>query len=188
MDNRSNILDCALNLFARRGYDAVGVQELVEAAGITKPTLYHYFGSKSGLLDALLAEQFSQMYKVVEPAAKYSGDLPLTLKRIILAYFQFACDHAVFYRLQLALWFAPPDSQAFQAVTRVNQRQQQFLEALFEQAALDHGNMRGRQRAYAATFLGMINTYIGLYLNGYLELDGELAHRAVHQYMHGIFS
>jgi AcrR family transcriptional regulator len=188
MDNRSNILDCALKFFARRGYDAVGVQELVEAAGITKPTLYHYFGSKRGLLDALLAEQFSQMYQVIEPAVKYSGDLPLTLERITLAYFKFACDHAIFYRLQLALWFAPPDSQAFQAVTSVNQRQQRFLEALFERAALDHGNMRGRHRAYAATFLGMINTYIGLFLNGYIELDGELAYRAVHQYMHGIFS
>jgi AcrR family transcriptional regulator len=188
MDNRSNILECALRLFARRGYDAVGVQELVEAAGITKPTLYHYFGSKRGLLDVLLAEQFNHMYQVIEPAVKYSGDLPLTLEQITMAYFQLACDHPVFYRLQLAMWFAPPDSEAFQAVINRNQRQQQILEALFERAAFDHGNMRGRQRAYASTFLGMINTYISLYLNGYVKLDSELAYQAVHQYMHGIFS
>ena len=29
-----------------KGYDAVGVQEIVDTAGITKPTLYYYFGSK----------------------------------------------------------------------------------------------------------------------------------------------
>ncbi len=32
------------------GYDAMGIQRIVEAARITKPTLYHYFGSKQGLL------------------------------------------------------------------------------------------------------------------------------------------
>ena len=52
----------------------------------------------------------------------------------------------------------------------------------------DHGNLRGRQRAYAATFLGMLNTYIGLYLNGYAVLDDELVYHAVHQFMHGIFA
>ena len=51
MENRDHILDCALRLFAARGYDAVGVQEIVELAGLTKPTLYHYFGSKRGLLE-----------------------------------------------------------------------------------------------------------------------------------------
>ena len=32
MDNRSNILECAMALFAARGYDAVGIQEIVDAA------------------------------------------------------------------------------------------------------------------------------------------------------------
>ena len=53
MDNRSAILSNALRLFAARGYDAVGIQEIVDEAGITKPTLYHYFGSKQGLLESL---------------------------------------------------------------------------------------------------------------------------------------
>ncbi len=39
MDTRERILSCAEELFCMRGYDAVGVQEIVERAGITKPTL-----------------------------------------------------------------------------------------------------------------------------------------------------
>ena len=54
MDNRENILQCALALFYMKGYDAVGVQEIVDTAGITKPTLYYYFGSKRGLLENVL--------------------------------------------------------------------------------------------------------------------------------------
>ena len=53
MDNRAAILAAALDLFCARGFDAVGVQEVAEVAGIIKPTLYYYYGSKLGLLKAL---------------------------------------------------------------------------------------------------------------------------------------
>jgi len=188
MDNRSNILGHALHLFASRGYDAVGVQEIVDAAGITKPTLYHYFGSKLGLLNTLLEEHFTVLHQAVERAADYNHDLPLTLNRTTAAYFQYARENRLFYRLQLSSWFAPPDGEAFKATTRYHERQHRLLEGLFIQAANDHGNMKGRHRAYAATFLGTINTYIGLWLNGYVELDDTLVYKAVHQYMHGIYS
>ena len=36
-----------------RGYDATPVRAIVEAAGVTKPTLYYHFGSKEGLAQAL---------------------------------------------------------------------------------------------------------------------------------------
>ena len=188
MDNRANILACALQLFAGRGYDAVGVQEIVAAAGITKPTLYHYFGSKRGLLDALLRQHLQPLYRAVTEAAAYHGDLPLALNRVTAVYFRYAGEHPVVYRMQLSTRFAPPDSEAFQAVSAWNEQQQQLLEALFLQAVEQHGNMRKRHRAYAATFLSMIHTYIGLALNGYARLDDELVYGAVHQFMHGIFS
>jgi AcrR family transcriptional regulator len=188
MDNRSAILASALNLFAARGYDAVGVQEIVEAAGITKPTLYYYFGSKRGLLDTLLESEFAPLCQDVQQAAAYHGDLPLTLEKVARAYFDFAKTHRAFYRLQIALWYAPFNSEAFRAVAPWNERLYQVIERLFAQAAEQHGNMRGRQRAYAATLLGMINTYIGMALNEYTELEDPLVYRAVHQFMHGIFS
>ncbi|MCX4727521.1 TetR/AcrR family transcriptional regulator [Streptomyces sp. NBC_01020] len=44
------LLAAATRLFAERGYDRTSVQEIVEAAGVTKGALYHYFGSKEDLL------------------------------------------------------------------------------------------------------------------------------------------
>jgi AcrR family transcriptional regulator len=40
----------ATRLFSEQGYDRTSVQEIVEAAGVTKGALYHYFGSKDDLL------------------------------------------------------------------------------------------------------------------------------------------
>jgi TetR/AcrR family transcriptional regulator len=188
MNNREKLLARALDLFARRGYDAVGVQEVASAAGLKKPTLYHYFGSKSGLLRTLLIENFAPLFDEVEKAADYQGDVTTTLRSVATVYFEFARRNPRLYRLQLAMWFAPPDSEPFQLVAGLNERQQQILETLFVRASGDHGNMQGRQRAYASTFLGMVNTYTSLGLNGYAELDQQLVDKAIHQFMHGIFS
>ena len=188
MDNRSRILACALQLFTDQGYDAVGVQEIVDAAGITKPTLYHYFGSKQGLLEALLGEHYEQLNSLIREAAVYKGDLPKTLRDIMAAFFCFAGEHPMFYRMQLALWFAPQQSTAHQAVFRWNYEQYRIVEQVFLLAVKDHGNMKGRHRAYATTMVGMINTYIGMALNGYAELNDELITKAVHQFQHGIYS
>ena len=42
----------ARRLFTERGYDDVGAEEIVRAAGVTRGALYHHFGGKPGLLDA----------------------------------------------------------------------------------------------------------------------------------------
>jgi len=186
--NKETLINTALNLFSARGYDAVGVQEIAEKAGVTKPTLYHYFGSKHGLLDFILDTCFNQLFENLTPAAGYAGDLPLTLTRTAEVYFRFAEKHPRFYRMQIAMWFSGPESESHQALTKYILQQHKVFEQVFMPASDDHGNMKGRHQAYSATFLGMLNTYIGMYLNGYILLDDEIMYRAVHQYMHGIFS
>lgn len=188
MDNKENIQACALALFSAKGYDAVGVQEICESAGITKPTLYHYFGSKRGLLEALLAGHFTILHARIADAAAYQGDLPLTLQRLAETYFKFAVEYPVFYRLQLGLWFAPLESEGFMVLSSKNRFQHDLIEGVFHQAVRQHGNMTGRHQAYAFTFLGMLNTYIGLGFNGLAKLDVDLARLAVRQFQYGIYS
>lgn len=188
MDNRTNLMTISLRLFARHGFDAVGVQQIVDEAGITKPTLYHFFGSKQGLLKAVLEDYFPRLNQDLRLAAAYQHDLPDSLTRVMAACFAFARQNPTFYRLQLGLWFAPPDSEAHQLVQPWQMEQYEIIETLFRLAAHDHGNMKGRHGAYAATFQGAIHTYIGMALNGYIELNDELVWRAARQFQHGIYS
>ena len=116
MENREILLDCALTLFSARGYDAVGIQEIVDSAGVTKPTLYHYFSHKRGLLDALLASQFEGLLDSVRTAAYYQRDLPNSLEKIARAYFEAAVENPRFFRLQLTMQYAPVDSEPNQAI------------------------------------------------------------------------
>ncbi len=189
MDTRAKILNAALRLFADHGYDAVGVQTIVEAVEVTKPTLYHYFGSKRGLFETLVREQSASLLQAVREAALYQGDITLTVHRVVQTYFDFAGKHPLFYRMLLSMWFAPPSSEYFAVVQDVLLEQHQLLEAMFRDAVSNHGNMRDRQQQYALSLRGMIDTYIRISMLGMVDLnDTAFRQRLVHQFMHGIFS
>jgi AcrR family transcriptional regulator len=191
--NKAVILQKALQLFAERGYEAVGVAELCEASLITKPTLYHYYGSKRGLLDAILQERGGILASRVREAAVYAaGDrargVPDGLERIAQAFARSAGEDESFARLRLTLAFAPPSSEPGAAAAALNEAVFNDVEAFFREAAEDHGNMRGRSRPYAAAFIGTIDTYVGLYLAGRSSLGDDVVRGAVRQFMYGIFS
>ena len=188
METRDRILDAALHLFADRGYDAVGVQEIALAADTTKPPLYHHFGSKEGLLDALLSLSYERWFERLAPAADYRGDLPLTVYETARAFFDFAGECPVFHRLQLSMWYSAPDSTPRRAVAPHLLRQHRILERLFEAAARDHGNLRGHQATYAITFAGMVNGYITSLASVNEPFTPEVIHTAVRQFLYGVFA
>jgi AcrR family transcriptional regulator len=187
-NNRAHILKVALDLFSTRGYDASGVKEIVETVGVTKPTLYHYFGNKQGLLRALLDEHTDGFLSDLRVAAAYSGNLRMTLERVVAVYLDFAESRPSVYRLMLALLVSLPENESYEAGARLFDEQRQLLERMFEDAVRDHGNMRGRQRRYAYSFLGVLNGYAALVLGGQLVADDRLRRDVVHQFSHGIYS
>lgn len=57
---RRQILDAAIELFAKRGYNAVGIAEIAANVGITQAGLLHHFPSKAELLLAVLEERLAR--------------------------------------------------------------------------------------------------------------------------------
>lgn len=188
MDNRSKILDSALTLFSQKGYNAVGVQQVAQHAGVTKPTLYHYFGNKRGLLGELLKRHYTPFLSAVMAAVEYQGDLPATLQRLAQAILSYAKHNTTFYRMQLAMCFAPADSETYQEVVVYQERLHSMIIDLFQKAAVDHGNMVGRHQSYAVSLIGHLNTYAVLADRGLVERDEKTVYQIVHQFSHGIYS
>ncbi|HRL49615.1 MAG TPA: TetR/AcrR family transcriptional regulator [Propioniciclava sp.] len=56
---REQLLDVALDLFATQGFDATSTQQIAKAAGVAQGLVFHYFGSKEGLLSAVLSTRHS---------------------------------------------------------------------------------------------------------------------------------
>lgn len=57
VERRSQIVDTAIDLFARQGFRGTGIAAIAEAVGITPGAILHHFGSKEGLLEAVIEER-----------------------------------------------------------------------------------------------------------------------------------
>jgi len=57
-DVRQGILDVGQRIMAAKGYSAVGLNEILAAAGVPKGSFYHYFGSKDAFGEAMLESYF----------------------------------------------------------------------------------------------------------------------------------
>jgi len=82
------ILQGALELFSAKGYEATSVREICEAAGITKPTLYHFYGSKEGVYRALVDGALDDFSRAVTRALQAPGSAVDRLQRVGRAYFE----------------------------------------------------------------------------------------------------
>lgn len=187
-DTKSGILDIALELFALKGYGAVGTQEICDRAGVTKPTLYHHFGSKRGLLEAIMERWGEPYLAAIGDAAVYGKDLVRGLNAVFSTIMSRVVSEPHFHRLLLALYFAPPEAEDGRIVRALHTRVYEIVLAFFHRAEADHGNMKGRADRYAMGFLGHANTWVGLQLNGAPCPDENTVQKLVHQFMHGIFS
>lgn len=190
IDNKNKILSIALTLFADKGYDAVGVQQLCDEVGISKPTLYYYFGSKANLLREIMQCHYEKFNEALSAAAVYSAhpssyteDVYPVLLRVAETYFYLAANNRKFYRIVLNALCVPEASDTKTMTEEYNSRQYQIIEEMFYQMSEIHGNMKDREKRLAWTFIGIINTYIMLGETEYLSA-GQL----VHDFMHGIFS
>lgn len=186
-DNREILLRTALALFAARSYDAVGVQEVVSRAGVTKPTLYHYFGSKEGLLEALLKNEFEPWLVGLERAATYQGDLVKSLEDLAQSWMRQAQARPDFFHLQLALEFLPATHESRRLIAPWLAQQQAVFEQLLIAAVPQHGNLRNHHKMLALTLLGLLYQATRALLAGELEPKPELVHKLVKQYMYGIY-
>lgn len=70
---RERILCEAIRLFGRRGYSATSVREVVEAAGVTKPTLYYYFANKEALFVQCLETQLGGLAGLIDATLASPG-------------------------------------------------------------------------------------------------------------------
>lgn len=60
-ERKNEILDAAEVLFAEKGFDHTSTNEILEAVGIAKGTLYHHFKSKEDIMDAIIERQSEKM-------------------------------------------------------------------------------------------------------------------------------
>jgi AcrR family transcriptional regulator len=97
---REQLLDVALDVFAQAGYHGASMNEVADAAGVTKPVLYQHFESKRDLYQALLDEVGARLLAAIAQATEGDTDGAAKTAAGFRAYFHWvADDHDAFMLL-----------------------------------------------------------------------------------------
>jgi AcrR family transcriptional regulator len=115
-DRRDQLLDTAQQVFTEHGYGPSSMDDVADAAGVTKPVLYDHFGSKDGLLAAVVERSGQAMLDATTGAVE--GLAPETaLRQGLTAFFRYVDEHAGAWTLLLRE--VAPGTPAAAAVDRV---------------------------------------------------------------------
>lgn len=137
MVSRDRILDSALELFAQRGYAATGVYDIARAARIEKTALYWHFGSKEGLLAAVLDRMDADFVeRVTKRVAQSGGDVDERLNVFVHGLKRLVSERGQMVRLMLgvAIERGPVSKETRAAIQRIFERTRLAVAKGFEQA------------------------------------------------------
>lgn len=74
MSNKENILQCALELFGEQGYDRTPTSRIAKQAGVSEGLIFRHFGSKEGLLAAIIQQGLAHIADTMQAYATPSVD------------------------------------------------------------------------------------------------------------------
>ena len=153
-------MEAALRLFTQRGYSATTVRELVEAAGVTKPVLYYYFGSKEGLFLELMRTHFGRLEAVVDVYRKGEGSVRTRLTAMLDKGFAYVRQDLDFIRLMHAVYFGPPGEAPYFDFDAYHQRYHDLITRFMEEG-IEKGEFRpGNAGDMAWVILGTVEIAI----------------------------
>jgi AcrR family transcriptional regulator len=96
--SRARIMEAALELFARDGYERTSVKTIARAAGISQGLLYNYFESKDALLRALFEASMEDVGASFA-AADAEPDPTRRIERLVRGAFEIVRQNQAFWRL-----------------------------------------------------------------------------------------
>lgn len=178
---KERIEACALEMFAIRGFEGASVREIVESAGVTKPTLYYHFGNKDGLFDALfhnLREEFMGEFDAICLQKKGLKERLLDLVCLFLRWMRERPLLARFvYRVHLEEPLHDPGRKRIRHPWYIGNA----VESLFERAVADGDLVSDFSSGFLANqFVGGIQIYLLKQAVGEpFAMEDDLAERIV---------
>ncbi|HEY9065550.1 MAG TPA: TetR/AcrR family transcriptional regulator [Burkholderiaceae bacterium] len=169
---REQILARAAELFARRGYSATSMNQVAEACGVSKPSLYHYVRDKDELLFEIAEGHVLRLAALVADAQRQPLTPDQRLRRLIETFLDVYADSQAAHRVLTEDVKFLPDA----ARERVLDVQRDVVGAFAEAIGAVRPELRETDLLKPLTMLlfGMMN-----WMFTWLQPGGPLTHRAM---------
>lgn len=94
---RRRIMDAALDIIVKKGFDALKMRKLASCLGMSATNIYNYFHNKDEVYLTILTEGFELLYEELIKASKSGQNAKESLENIIKAYVDFGISKAYYY-------------------------------------------------------------------------------------------
>jgi AcrR family transcriptional regulator len=168
---REQLLDVALEVFARQGYHQASMNDIAEAAGVTKPVLYQHFESKQELYLELLQDVSTRLQQAVLEATAVATGPRDQVERGFRAFFEWMADTPARFGI-LFSGDTVRDPQFSEAVYRTEETTARAIAALINVEGMDDQH----RLVLGFGLVGMVEVIGRQWLSGEIDLPpSELA-------------
>ena len=87
------MLDAAVAVFSRRGFHLASMEDIAEVAGVSKPMIYAYLGSKDDLFIACIHRETQRLMELITAAVPAGMPPDERLRRGLLAFYEFVTEY-----------------------------------------------------------------------------------------------
>jgi len=179
------ILETAADLFDRKGFNQTSLQDIADAIGMARPSLYHYFSNREQILAAGIDQLTKQRNAVTEQLRDLDGDPPKRLTALMLGLGTLISEHPQWVRILLRDEAALPEDVR----ERDHESRMAFLQLLMDTLAEggELGYLRVKdERATALTIISALSGLQGHYAATADASPEEATQLAVDVILHGI--
>ena len=153
VDRERLMLRAAGDAFAAHGFHASSMDEIARAAGISKPMLYRYFGSKENLYAAYLRMTGHELIDRARAPQTRNQPPQARLRAGLRGFLSYVEEHAAGWTVLHGETTAPTDAQITREITGLRTRIIAMLTTLFGDDALAHA-FAGAAESLATWWLG----------------------------------
>jgi AcrR family transcriptional regulator len=172
-ERRRQLLDTALGVFAAEGFHATSMNDVADAAGVTKPVLYQHFTSKRKLYLELLEDVAARLGEEIAVATAAAGSPHQQVEAGFAAYFRFVAEQRSAYQLLFG-GGSRRDPEFADAVRRVEEHLATSIAELIE-ADVDPDH----RRTLAFGLVGMAEGTSRMWVAEDLDFDPDVLARQV---------
>jgi AcrR family transcriptional regulator len=166
---RHRLLAAATDLFARKGYAATTVREIVDSARVTKPVLYYYFQNKEGIYLELMRETFANVDYLLDSAHEDQGSTREKLLRLCDRAFSLFIENIEAVRVMYAIYYGPHQGAPFFDFDAYHLKFQEGIRRLVEEGIRKGEFCKGNAEDMTWAILGAVNVAMEVQL-GHQEM------------------
>ncbi|MFZ0534949.1 MAG: TetR/AcrR family transcriptional regulator [Anaerolineales bacterium] len=152
-ETHNHILEAATHLFSKTGYDATGVAEICQAAGVSKGAFYHHFPTKQAVFMELLNTYLKGIETGFTLMRQETGNVPqaiIQMAEMVGSLFQTADIHLPIF---LEFWTqANHDPHIWKAAIAPYRRYQSYFAEMIQEG-IDEGSLMPLDAQLAARVL-----------------------------------